>query len=165
MSGADGVLGRTRSLEEIKSMRDRLSTTSFELFAYENDKAPLGKVFHSGLNGAMCWDAARNLARDAFKKAVDEIGGETEGKHIVGKGFWIYRYEFTVPRSTIWATEALARILSGDFCDQVEEIEVCCIWYEQMPDGQKYACESPIGQHDKSPKMKKIGRYGNLTTG
>lgn len=136
---------------------------SFCLFAYDHPEAPLGKVFHSELHAALCWEGAKGLARDSFNKAIESMG-DTSGKHIVGQGFWIYRYEFMTSRAELWAHEAMARILSGDYCDKVDEMEVTCIWYEQHPDGSKFICKSPKGQNDPSPDTKRIGKYGKTGT-
>lgn len=157
----DGVLGRVTSEREMKQQRERMSHFEFSLYAYDHPEAPLGKVFHTGIHASLCWDGAKGLARDAFNATLEERGEDADGKHVIGKEFWIYRYVFSYTKAALWAQEGLARTLSGDYCDQVDELEVCCIWYERRADGAKFVCESNIGPSDPAPKMKRIGKYGS----
>lgn len=157
----DGVLGRVSSEREMNQMKERMPQFSFDLFAYDHPEAPLGKVFHCGVHAALCWEGAKGLARDDFHRRLEEDKDDLEGKHIIGKEFWIYRYTFSYTRAALWAQEAIARTLSGDYCDQVDEIEVCCVWYERRADGAKFVCQSNIGPNDTNPQMKRIGKYGS----
>ena len=133
------------------------SMCKFYIYAYDNPELPLGRKFYNNLHAGKCWDEAKVLALEYFKKAIED---SSENSHVIGKCIWIYRYEFQYPVGLIGFTEALSRTLSGDFTDQVEDLELCCVWFERTVSGGKFYCESTKGQNDENPRRTQMNKYG-----